>query len=68
MSDSNLSIPDSTDYEKLSAMRFVAAMKEHADKHGTGFIGGFVAPDGEKFIMSNLSGDDLDRLLPDQLK
>lgn len=68
MSDSNLSIPDSTDYSKLAAMRFVAAMKEHADKHGTGFIGGFVAPDGEKFIMSNMSDEDINYLLPDQLK
>jgi hypothetical protein len=43
-------------------------MKESADKHGIGFIGGFVAPDGQKFIMTNMDDDDTQALLPDNLK
>jgi hypothetical protein len=67
MSDS-LRIPDSIDLQRLEAMQLVAKMKESADKHGIGFIGGFVAPDGQKFIMSNMDDDDSQALLPDNLK
>jgi hypothetical protein len=43
-------------------------MKESADKHGVGFIGGFISPDGQKFIMTNLDDEDSQALLPDNLK
>ena len=67
MSDS-LRIPDSVDLQRLEAMRMVARMKEAADKHGVGFIGGFISPDGQKFIMTNMDDDDAQALLPDNLK
>jgi hypothetical protein len=67
MSDS-LRIPDSIDLQRLQAMQLVAKMKESADKHGIGFIGGFVSPDGQKFIMTNMDDDDAQALLPDNLK
>ena len=67
MSDS-LRIPDSVDFQRLEAMRMVARMKEVADKQGIGFIGGFVSPDGQKFIMTNMDDDDAQALLPDNLK
>jgi hypothetical protein len=35
-------------------MQMVAKMKESADKHGVGFVGGFVSPDGKKFMMTNI--------------
>jgi hypothetical protein len=49
-------------------MQLVAKMKESADKHGVGFIGGFISPDGQKFIMTNMDDDDAQTLLPDNLK
>jgi hypothetical protein len=61
-------IPDSLDMQRLQAMQLVAKMKESADKHGVGFIGGFVAPNGEKFVMSNMDDDETQALLPDNLK
>jgi hypothetical protein len=67
MSDS-LRIPDSVDLERLQAMQLVAKMKESADRQGIGFIGGFVAPDGQKFIMTNMDDEDAQALLPDNLK
>jgi len=67
MSDS-IRIPDSVDLQRLQAMQLVAKMKESADKHGVGFIGGFIAPNGEKFIMSNMDDEDTQALLPDNLK
>jgi hypothetical protein len=67
MSDS-IWIPDSIDLQRLQAMQLVAKMKESADKHGVGFIGGFIAPNGEKFIMTNLNDEDSQALLPDNLK
>jgi hypothetical protein len=36
-------------------MQMVAKMKESADKHGVGFVGGFVSPDGKKFMMTNMN-------------
>jgi hypothetical protein len=67
MSDS-LRIPDSVDLERLQAMQLVAKMKESADRQGIGFIGGFVSPDGQKFIMTNMDDEDAQALLPDNLK
>jgi hypothetical protein len=67
MSDS-LRIPDSIDLQRLQAMQLVAKMKESADKHGIGFIGGFISPDGQKFIMTNMDDEDTQALLPDNLK
>jgi len=67
MSDS-IRIPDSIDLQRLQAMQLVAKMKESADKHGVGFIGGFISPDGEKFIMTNMDDEDTQTLLPDNLK
>ena len=43
---------------QLNAMRFVARMKEAADKAGIGFVGGFVSPTGERFLMSNMDADE----------
>jgi hypothetical protein len=69
MSNSNPPrIPDSLDMQRLQAMQLVAKMKESADKHGIGFIGGFIAPNGEKFVMSNMDDEDTNALLPDNLK
>lgn len=62
-------IPDALDFERLQAMQVVAKMKESADKLGIGFIGGFITPDGEKFVMSNIEDeDDINALMPDSLK
>jgi hypothetical protein len=61
-------IPDSIDIQRLQAMQLVAKMKESADKHGIGFIGGFVAPNGQKFIMTNMDDEDANALLPEDLK
>ena len=49
-------------------MRVTASMKESADKYGVGFVGGFVSPDGEIFMMSNMNEEETNALLPDQLK
>jgi hypothetical protein len=61
-------IPDSIDRQRLEAMQFIAKMKESADRLGVGFIGGFVAPNGQKFIMSNLPPEDKELLMPEHLK
>jgi selenophosphate synthetase-related protein len=61
-------IPDAIDAQRLQAMQLVAKMKESADKHGVGFIGGFISPDGEKFVMTNMDEEDSQALLPDSLK
>jgi len=68
MNNSTPRIPDSLDMQRLQAMQLVAKMKESADKNGIGFIGGFVAPNGEKFVMSNMDDEDTQALLPDNLK
>jgi hypothetical protein len=49
-------------------MHLVAKMKASADKHGVGFVGGFVSPDGKKFMMTNMDEADTNALLPDDLK
>ena len=56
------------DMQRLEAMQLVAKMKESAEKHGIGFIGGFVAPNGEKFVMTNLDDDDAIARMPEDLK
>jgi hypothetical protein len=61
-------IPDAIDAQRLHAMQLVAKMKESADKHGVGFIGGFISPNGEKFVMTNMDDKDSQALLPDSLK
>ena len=61
-------IPDAIDKQRLQAMQLVAKMKESADKYGVGFVGGFISPNGEKFMMTNMNPDDTNALLPDDLK
>ena len=62
-------IPDSLDMQRLQAMQLVAKMKESADKYGIGFIGGFISPDGDKFIMTNFDDqDEINALMPENLK
>jgi len=43
----------------LEAMRLVASMREAADRAGTGFVGGFISPTGERFMMSNIEDNDI---------
>lgn len=58
--DSNdLSKQDKYSFEQLHAMQLVARMKEAADKAGAGFVGGFVTPTGQRFMMSNVDADDV---------
>lgn len=61
-------IPDSIDTQRLEAMQLVAKMKEAADRNGIGFIGGFISPDGQKFVMTNMDEDDTNALMPENLK
>jgi selenophosphate synthetase-related protein len=61
-------IPDAVDRQRLEAMQLVAKMKESADKFGVGFVGGFIAPDGQKFMMTNMDEADTQALLPEDLK
>ena len=61
-------IPDAVDRQRLEAMQLVARMKESADKFGIGFVGGFISPDGQKFMMTNMNEDDTQALLPEDLK
>jgi hypothetical protein len=56
------------DMQRLEAMQLVAKMKETSDRLGMGFIGGFIAPNGEKFVMTNMDEEDSQALLPDDLK
>ncbi len=61
-------IPDVIDRQRLQAMSIVAKMKESADRHGIGFVGGFVDADGNKFVMTNMSDKDTNALLPEDLR
>jgi selenophosphate synthetase-related protein len=61
-------IPDAVDRQRLEAMQLVARMKESADKFGVGFVGGFIGPDGQKFMMTNMDEVDTQALLPEDLK
>jgi selenophosphate synthetase-related protein len=56
------------DRQRLEAMQLVARMKESADKFGIGFVGGFISPDGQKFMMTNMDEADTQALLPEDLK
>jgi selenophosphate synthetase-related protein len=56
------------DRQRLEAMQLVAKMKESADKFGIGFVGGFISPDGQKFMMTNMDEADTQALLPEDLK
>lgn len=67
--DNTPRIPDALDLERLQAMQVVAKMKESADKLGIGFIGGFISPDGQKFVMTNMEDqNDINALMPEDLK
>ena len=68
MTDNTPRIPDSMDMQRLQAMQLVARMKETSDRLGMGFIGGFIAPDGQKFVMTNMDDEDTNLLLPEDLK
>ena len=62
-------IPDNLpDNDMLAAMAFVAKMKESADRIGAGFVGGFTAPDGTKFVMTNMNEEDTTALTPQSLR
>jgi hypothetical protein len=64
----SISIPDSSDYNKLQSMQLIAKMKEAADRQGIQFVGGFIAPDGQKFIMTNVNDEKTNMFLPEDLK
>jgi len=68
MSSNKPSIPDSLDPQKLAFMQLTAKMRESADKYGMGFVGGFISPDGETFVMTNMNEEDTNMLLPEDLK
>lgn len=50
---------DQYSLEQLRAMQLVAKMKEAADRVGAGFVGGFVTPTGQRFMMSNVDENDV---------
>jgi hypothetical protein len=62
------SVPDTLNAQHLQAMQLVAKMKESADRNGIGFVGGFISPDGKKFMMTNMNEEDTQLLIPDDLK
>jgi hypothetical protein len=69
MTDNTPRIPDSMDMQRLQAMQLIAKMKESAERHGIGSIGGFISPNGEKFVMTNMIDDnDINALMPEDLK
>jgi hypothetical protein len=53
----NLAKQNSYSMEQLEAMQLVAKMKEAADNCGAGFVGGFISPTGERFMMTNQDHD-----------
>jgi len=55
----DLANQDKYSIEQLHAMRLVARMKEAADRVGAGFVGGFVTPTGQRFMMSNVDENDI---------
>ena len=68
---SNIQIPDELPrQDKLAAMAFVAKMRAAADKAGVSFVGGFITPEGEKFIMNNMNDDTeaINQMLPEELQ
>jgi hypothetical protein len=66
--NSDLSNQDKYSFEQLRAMQLVAKMKEAADRAGAGFVGGFVTPTGQRFMMSNVDETDAQfKAIQDQL-
>jgi hypothetical protein len=66
---SDLSKQDQYSMEQLKAMQLVARMKDAADKAGAGFVGGFITPSGQRFMMSNVESDDVQhQAIEQQLK
>ena len=64
----DLANPDKLSTEHLMAMQLVARMKEAADKAGAGFVGGFISPTGQRFMMSTVDNDDVQvQAINDQL-
>jgi hypothetical protein len=57
--DKDLSKTDAPTMRQLAGMQLVARMKEAADKAGAGFVGGFIDENGNRFMMSNISEDDI---------
>ncbi len=55
----DLANQDKYSIEQLHAMRLVARMKEAAERVGAGFVGGFVTPTGQRFMMSNVDENDI---------
>jgi hypothetical protein len=58
-SSQDLANQDKLSMEQLRAMQLVAKMKEAADRCGAGFVGGFISPTGQRFMMSNVDSDDV---------
>lgn len=48
---------DAYSLEVLNAMQAVIRMKEAADREGVGFAAGFVTPNGKRFLVSNVGGE-----------
>ena len=68
---SNIQIPGELPrQDKLAAMALVAKMRDAANKAGVSFVGGFIAPDGEKFMMNNMDDDTeaINQMLPEELQ
>ena len=62
-------IPDNTpSSDMLAAMELVKKMQAAADRNGIRFIGGFTAPDGTKFITSNMDESDPHYQVPENLQ
>lgn len=55
----DLAKQDQYSMEQLRAMKLVAKMKEAADRCGAGFVGGFISPTGQRFMMSNVDSEDV---------
>ena len=67
--DMSPDIPDNLpENDMIEAMAFVAKMKESADRIGAGFVGGFTAADGTKFVMTNMNEEDTNSLTPQSLR
>jgi hypothetical protein len=57
--DKDLSKTDAPTMRQLAGMQLVSRMKEAADNVGAGFVGGFIDENGNRFMMSNISEDDI---------
>ena len=58
-SSQDLAKQDKFSIDQLKSMQLVARMKEAADRCGASFVGGFVSPTGQRFMMSNVDSDDV---------